>query len=300
VTRHGFTAVVLSAALSITALLVATPPATASSPVSLMFDRNGDETFAQAIVRNASIDSAFRAEVLGVLGSWETSTPAAGTLPGTDLTQVQLSALAVDLPSVASNGSATNAVASLPVSTTTATAVSASVVPSVAVSNDPNSFPVRGSAQGDRSYWSGNPMLQKDLVFCGSSSCTTTDSVKAKLVITPTRARTVSGGSLGSSVAWTIFYFPNAGNFTNVHMDTWGITSSRIMYLSSPGSSGDYSAARPSGKFYAKNDTDLSSKRLTVAVELWANAVPLGGYVFDGGKTADCIGRTGLDVRCFY
>lgn len=166
---------------------------------------------------------------------------------------------------------------------------------------DANSFPVRGAPQGDRSYWSGNPMPALAADYCTPSGCKQTDKFTVKLTITPTRAKTVSGGSRGSAINWTGTYFPNGGKFKSIHMDAWGITSGWVMNESTPGSSGNYSSTRKSGTFYATNDRDLAGKRLTVAVKLWIDASSIGkGWLSDGAKTADCIGRTGSDVRCFY
>ncbi|MBK8460714.1 MAG: hypothetical protein IPL43_11475 [Micropruina sp.] len=262
--RLGLLASLLLASAGIT--VSAAEPALSASREIVVIARQG-ESVLDAIKRTASEDPAFRAEAK----IWAESPPAN-------------SGVARRVGSaVFTNAEAREAVAQ------------SETVAAVPATDDPNSWPVVGIKQVDGSFWVANPMAALERYSC-NPSCRLTDRVEVKTTITPTRRKTVADGSQGSPVVGIMYYFPNSGNFTGMHVDVWGITSARVMYKSSPGTVS--LVAGQGRKAYAKNDTDLAGKRLTVSVQFWAKVA--GNWHWDAGKTADCIGRSGADYRCFY
>lgn len=274
------------------------------SPKDLEFTGYAGQSIAEAISARSAVDPQYREDSIAWMGANQSS-----GLEGDEFNKLHLSPSMVrgmvdqlrGLRSI--EGSADRGAGpSSPTSRRDADVPSASPpagAPSMrasAVWGDPNSWNVVGNAQGDRSYWKSDGDLGIFRGVCSNGKCTTTDQIEIRFTVTPTKKRTVSGGSLGSRVEGYLRYFPSSGRYSGIHIDTWGITSGSVMYKSSAGT-----VDLPIGstkRAYAKNDRDLSGKRLTVAVQLWAKLN--GQWKWDAGKTADCIGRWGTDVRCFY
>jgi hypothetical protein len=152
--------------------------------------------------------------------------------------------------------------------------------------NNPNSFPVKGSPAGDRSYWTGMTLYVSG-TFCGPSGCRMTDKFTTYLTITPSAAT--------SMVCWTkSIYLPNGGNFGNKHLYLWPINSSIII-----GGTNTGDISTPSCKYVA-NTIMVNNDVLTIAVTLWVYGIPNGGYQPDGAKTANARCRPPGNNRCYY
>lgn len=269
-----------------------------------MITRGIDQSDADAIQERAAHDVAYRASAIEYLTQVGAGLDSTAMLSGSEgLTGASVGGLVATLSAMSGQTQPLTPDAYRQLPSPNAANTSAPTTGALADNGgavDPNAFHVQGSKQGDGSYWFGNPMVGLVRSICDRQRhCSVTDRVTVKMTITPTRAKTVPGRSLGSVIAWSALWAPNQGHFYQVHMDAWGISRGSVMFWSNPGTSGDLAyPSRMHGTYYAKNDHGLAGSVLTVAPDIWANSQD--GWKMLGTKTADCKGRTGRDVRCFY
>lgn len=267
----------LGIGIASTALILtstAGPATAASAPATqneIFVVTSGGEPIENEIAREAAKDPAYKETALKLLNGWKSGTATSrdvpsGIVPSDFAIDNALSMIASPetLPHTSQSPSTTRA-ASTPGNTAT--------------------YPVRGGPLGDLSYWRGNPMLVIEGQFCGSGRCRVTDRYVVRAMVSP--------GVQSSRIELQSTYFPNSGNFSAQAVSSIAITRERdVGYGRSVTGGGG-----PSGH-YLNSWERLSGKRLTVALELNLQT-PRGPY-FDAAKTADCIGRTGNDTRCFY
>ncbi|MDR6269913.1 hypothetical protein JOE69_002151 [Arthrobacter russicus] len=232
---------------------------------------SGGEPLENGIARQAAKDPAYKEAALKLLDGWKSGTAASRDVP---------------LNTVPSESVIDNALSMIASpETVPQTSQSPSTTRTASTPGNTATYPVRGGPLGDFSYWGGNPMLQIDGQFCGSSGCRVTDRYVVRATVSP--------GVQSSRIELQSTYFPNSGNFSAQAVSSIAITRGRdVGYGRSVTGGGG-----PSGH-YLNSWERLSGKRLTVALELNLQT-PRGPY-FDAAKTADCIGRTGSDTRCFY
>jgi len=141
--------------------------------------------------------------------------------------------------------------------------------------DDPNTFPVRGEPGSGQLYWTGM-RLALNGEHCDSDGCTVTDKwvSKVKIDAGPTVTR-ITGGNT---------WFPNSGNFSNIHFRMWGGFRGRVCGAENTGG-----LPVPTSIDYLRDYGDRHGNVLTVGVVLWIYAAPLGRYISDEAKTHDAI-----------
>lgn len=141
--------------------------------------------------------------------------------------------------------------------------------------DNPNSFPVRGEPGSGQLYWTGMRLILEGY-FCGNVGCELTDKWVSRIKIDagPTVTR-ITGGNL---------WFPNSGNFSNIHFRMWGVCRGRVCSAENTGG-----LPVPTSIDYLRDYGDRHGNVLTVGIVLWIYAAPLGGYIFDTAKTHDAI-----------
>lgn len=302
------TATVVLASCGTTSDSVVSPPdqttssASAVSDESLVIIKGIDQTDTEAIEHEAATNADYRASAISYLEQVGVGPAAANTTDPLALTSADVETLLPKLKAmtgVEASPLAPDSNRAQPSPAVTSTGAPAA--PSkLSFDPNPNTFPVQGSAQGNRSYWKGTPMVGiVRSVRNAKGEMEVTDRVTVNMTITPTRNKTVPGKSLGSKIAWNAVWSPNNRNLYQVHMDAWGINAGSIMYWSDPATSGDVVfPSRMSGTFYARNDRNLAGSVLTVAPDIWANSAQ--GWFAMGRKTNDCVARSAPDVTCIY
>ena len=256
----------LQAALIVTlvtsATVVVTPPQAVAAPEGVTVVRTGDETYLEAIERIAAEDPEFAAEVEPLAELWESVIADGQSVPGISdgssrsVTTAQLRAL--------SEGKAT----------------AQDVVPT-----DPNTFPVRGNAAGDQSYWTGMEAVVA-AAYCGGSAGEETDRITATATVNP--------GTATSFVPVSMRYFPNTGKLTDWRVRVFAVCEGRTC------GSTKKEQPKTTGRtdYHVSSDNDRHGNVLTVAIGLEGYA---GNWAYDGMKTKDCKGSAdGSDNRCWY
>ncbi|WP_347134779.1 hypothetical protein, partial [Staphylococcus aureus] len=164
---------------------------------------SGGEPLENGIARQAAKDPAYKEAALKLLDGWKSGTAASrdvplNTVPSESVIDNALSMIASPEPQTSQSPSTTRT-ASTPGNTAT--------------------YPVRGGPLGDFSYWGGNPMLQIDGQFCGSSGCRVTDRYVVRATVSP--------GVQSSRIELQSTYFPNSGNFSAQAVSSIAITRGR-------------------------------------------------------------------------
>lgn len=249
----------------------ASAASTSASQDQIFVITTGDEPIENGIARQAAKDPAYKQTALKLLNAWKSDTStgrtgSSGVIPGE-------AAIDSALGMIASSETAPQTERQL----STARAAS--------TPGNPGTYPVRGGPLGDFSYWRGDPMLQIDGKFCSLGGCQVTDRYVVRATVSP--------GVQSSRIELQSTYFPSSGRLTAQAVSSIAITSGRdVGYGRVVTGGGGFTT------HYLNSWERLSGKRLTVALEL--NVQTPQGPMFDGAKTADCIGRTGNDTRCFY
>lgn len=152
--------------------------------------------------------------------------------------------------------------------------------------SDPNTFPVIGGPAGDRSYWINLETKIEGYDCLGSNGCEITDKYSVSTTVNP--------GTTTSRMDHTASYFPSTGRFKEAHFRQFAVNRGAVT------NAVDTASLRlGANTTYLSNNLDLSGSVLTVGLTLWVDAIGYG-WVYSSGKTADCVGRTSPDKRCFY
>ncbi len=226
------------------------------------------------------LDSSYRKKAQALADTWKQRLDAGHTIAGLDqttregqLAEVQNIKSTLVSPNLSLTAARSNAVR--------ATGVTAQAIDP----NNPNTFPVKGSAAASGLYWF-NLKLEVDAQRCGGSGCTLTDVYRSNVTVDP--------GARTSMIRGRNLYWNDSGNFGNKHFRMWAINRGNIVGADN---TGDLSNA---SKDYISSKFPLNSTVLTTGITLWVYFKPLGIYWADGGKTADAYCRAKPDNACVY
>ena len=148
-------------------------------------------------------------------------------------------------------------------------------------SEDPNDWPISGSAGSGGLYWEGmkfgiGSKVCERVIFLGRK-CTTTDKITARVTVNP--------GAYNSTATYTTIYSPNEYYFSDLHLEFFAINRGRIASL--PFENTNSFGPNGGGSYFLSNNEDLHNDKLTVAVRLWGQEPEHGVYIYLGSKTGD-------------
>lgn len=269
-------AVIFAAAGAVTAPTPAS--AGAEEPGSLFVVTSGDESMQDAIAEQAAVDPEYRERAQALVVGWKKDLAAGrpldlGTLTKGLTTQESLAALTGLEQEISSPPPAS--------------ASSQAVVVPMSSGENPNTYPVRGSAGSGRTSWQMQLIMAGR--YCGPSSCgPDTDRITCRLTVNP--------GARTSRYDSNCTYFPNAGNLSDPHYELWAINRGAV--VGNTDTTRLFSGSGGSGSYYLSSSRALNGTVLTNAAKLWVR-VPQGTYSGDGAKTADAACNTSNNV-CKY
>lgn len=283
------------------------------SPTVFITTTSSNPSTGQALLRRAMVDESTFDSVQSILGEWAKKGSSNRYIPGTDLTPGHVKRLQAELvaarSSVGKGGNPPNALPNheIPSGEETALSEGPSKFAGAAAGSrnrslliDPLYAPVRGVPGTDHSWWNAKPVaLSISGSACGPLGCKVTDRYDVKLTIIPTRRQTTSTTGYGSRVDFSAVYAMPDGNFTNAHLDGWGIANSGTRIMTKTTKVTYSSQIPPPNYFHLKNDSDFSGRSLKHSIKLWVKD-KRSVYTEDAMSTDFCWGESGSGVRCMY
>ncbi len=290
--------------------LLNSSPAVESSPSQSSSDKIfvvtvNDGSITEAIAQKSATDADYRDKAKRIVSTWQNKVeggeelaveglqgqPTSTVLAELDALQDKLER---DNPTTTSSepsptssaitqgrGSGLPDVSPTPFKQTQQSAVAADPNPS-----DPNTFRVSGAPAGDRSYWINLETKIEGFDCLGPNGCELADKYSVRTTVNP--------GTTTSRLDHTASYFPSTGRFKEAHFRQFAVNHGAVT------NAVDTASLRlGANTTYLNNNLDLSGSVLTVGLTLWVDAIGYG-WVYESGKTADCVGLTSPDKRCFY